>query len=246
MTSDVFEIAKNYTDLHGTLSTLLNCPILDRENFIFYSNVDSNWFTRIVLKETLSPISLKEEILKLKEDGYSSDVLDFLPSRDHENILKELGYKDCNGQLGMYLSGEPILFDKNNFRNNLNIRKIESDEELKNWLKIVNASFESDDRENLYLKLLDQNSFRIFGGFIDQSLVTTGMTFFNGKSFGLYSITTDPQRRGFGYASVLVNNILEELRKEFSGIIILHATEMGKKIYENFGFKKSMLLRHWS
>ncbi|AOP35451.1 acetyltransferase [Leptospira tipperaryensis] len=246
MNPNVSEITKNYVDLHRVLSNLVGSPILDRKNFVFYSNADSDWFTRIVLKEKLSPISLKEEILKLREEGHSSDVLDFLPSRDHEKVLKELGYKDCNEQWGMYLSGDPILSDKKFSSGDLNIRKIESEEELKNWLKIVNVSFESNDCENLYLKLLGLNFFRVFGGFVDQTLVATGMTFFNGTSYGLYSITTDPNRRGFGYASILVQNILEELRKEYSEIIILHATEMGKGIYEKFGFKKSMLLRHWS
>ncbi|MBM9500967.1 GNAT family N-acetyltransferase [Leptospira sp. 201903071] len=246
MSPEISEVAKNYTDLHRVLSTLIGSRILDRKNFVFYSNADSDWFTRIVLKERLSPISLKEEILSLREEGLRSDVLDFLDSRYHENILGELGYRDCNEQWGMYLAGNPILSDRKFSGSDLNIRKIESKEELRSWLKIVNVSFESNDRENLYLKLLDQNSFRIFGGFIDQTLVTTGMTFFNEKSFGLYSITTDPGRRGFGYASVLVQYILEEIRKEFSGIIILHATEMGKGIYEKLGFQKSILLRHWS
>ncbi|PJZ52204.1 GNAT family N-acetyltransferase [Leptospira adleri] len=246
MNSDLFEITKNYTDLHRVLSDLIGSPILDRKNFVFYSNADSDWFTRIVLKETLSSASLKEEIQTLREEGYRSAVLDFLDSRDHETVLEELGYEDCNKQWGMYLSGDPFFSSKNSIVDNYNIRKIESDEELRTWLKIVNVSFGSDDRENLYLKLLNRDSFRIFGGFIDQTMVTTGMTFFNGKSFGLYSITTESAQRGFGYASILVQSILEELRKEFSGIIILHATEMGKGIYEKLGFQKAMLLRHWS
>lgn len=246
MNSDVFEITKNYTDLHRVLSSLIGSPILDRKNFVYYSNADSDWFTRIVLKETLSSLSLKEEIQTMREEGYRSEVLDFLDSRNHETVLEELGYKNRNEQWGMYLEGDPVLFAGKTIVKNYNIRKIESIDELKTWLKIVNTSFGSDDRENLYQKLLNQNSFRIFGGFIDQTMVATGMTFFNGKSFGLYSITTEPAQRGFGYASILVRNILERLREEFSGIIILHATEMGKGIYEKFGFQKSILLRHWS
>ncbi|RHX88125.1 GNAT family N-acetyltransferase [Leptospira stimsonii] len=246
MSPDVHEITKNYTDLHRVLSDLIGSPILDRKNFIFYSNADSDWFSRIVLKESLSPISLEEEILELRKEGYRSDVLDFLISRTHEKNLKKIGYKGFDEQWGMYLAGDPIPLKKKDFESDFNIRKIETADELKIWLQIVNASFESNDRENLYLKLLNQSAFRIFGGFLGQTMVATGMTFFNGTSFGLYSITTDSRKRGFGYGSVLVESILEELRKEHSNIIILHATKMGKGIYEKFGFKKSMLLRHWS
>ncbi|RHX92532.1 GNAT family N-acetyltransferase [Leptospira stimsonii] len=246
MNPDVHEITKNYTDLHRVLSELTGSPILDRTNFVFYSNADSDWLTRIVLKESLSPISLEEEILELRKQGYRSDVLDFLTSRTHEKNLKKLGYKGYEEQLGMYLTGDPIPFKKNDLDSDLIIRKIETADELKIWLQIVNASFESNDRENLYLKLLNQSAFRIFGGFLGQTMVATGMTFFNGTSFGLYSITTDSRKRGFGYASILVESILEELRKEHSHIIILHATKMGKGIYEKFGFQKAMLHRHWS
>lgn len=257
MQPKVIEITENYVKLHRTLSDLMGAPVFNYKSFDFYSNPDSHWFTRIILKGSLSPSELVKEVEDLRKKGFHPDILDFLNTREHENAIRELGYDSCNEQVGMYLKGNPAPSDKSNTLKNLNIqknaitealeiRKIETPNELKDWLKIVNESFESDDRENLYLKLIDRKGFRLYAGFVNGNMATTGMTFFDGESYGLYSITTGPRHRGFGHASVLVEHILGEIRREFSGFIILHATEMGKGIYERFGFEKSILLRHWS
>ncbi|PJZ58653.1 GNAT family N-acetyltransferase [Leptospira barantonii] len=257
MQPKVIEITENYVKLHRTLSDLMGAPIFNYKCFDFYSNPDSHWFTRIILKGSLSPSELIEEVEDLRKKGFHPDILDFLNTRDHEDSIRKLGYNSCNEQAGMYLKGNPIPSSRFKTSKNSNIqdeatsealeiRKIKTPSELKDWLKIVNDSFESDDRENLYLKLIDQTGFRLYAGFVNGSMATTGMTFFDGESYGLYSITTGLQHRGFGYASILVEHILGEIRKEFSGFIILHATEMGKGIYERFGFEKSILLRHWS
>ncbi|XDD49919.1 GNAT family N-acetyltransferase [Leptospira sp. WS92.C1] len=246
MKPDLSEIAQNYVDLHRVFSKLLDAKILDRKSFVFYANPDSDWFTRIILKKNPDPQILKAELEELRKLGYKSDILDFLNIRDHEPILNQIGYDSCNEQVGMFLSGNPNYKNENVISSKLDFRKIRDKNELKVWLKIVNESFHSDDRENLYLRLLSVESFSVYAGFFKNTLVTTGMTFYNGRSYGLYSITTDPQYRGFGYASEIVRFILNQIRSEFSGIVILHATDMGKGIYKKLGFEKSILLRHWS
>ncbi|AXR60144.1 GNAT family N-acetyltransferase [Leptospira mayottensis] len=245
MKPTVVEITENYVKLHRTLSKLTKAPIFNYKSFDFYSNPDSHWFTRVILKGNLSLSDLSSEIEDLRSKGFYPDILDFLNTRTHEIPIHELGYNSCNEQVGMFLKGDPIsLNKKSNMK--LDIRKIETEKDLKVWLKILNDSFKSEDRQNLYLKLLNQNSFRLYGGFINGQMTTTGMTYYDGESFGLYSITTDRNHRSFGYASAFIERILGEIRKEFPGIIILHATEMGKGIYEKFGFEKSNFLRHWS
>lgn len=262
MQPKVIEITENYVKLHRTLSDLMGAPILNYKSFDFYSNPDSHWFTRIVLKGNLSSSELIEEVKDLQKRGFRPDILDFLNTRDHEDSIRKLEYDSCNEQVGMFLKGNPIGTDKSSrsnksntsenpniqnseSSNGLEIKKIKNETELKDWLRIVNNSFESDDRENLYLKLIDRDAFRLYGGFVNGRMATTGMTFFDGESYGLYSITTDLKHRGFGYASILVEHILSDIRRDFSGFIILQATEMGRGIYEKFGFEKSILLRHW-
>ncbi|WP_016760438.1 GNAT family N-acetyltransferase [Leptospira weilii] len=241
----VAEVTENYVKLHRALSKLMEAPIFNYKSFDFYSNPDSHWFTRAILKGNLSLSDLSSEIEDLRNKGFHPDILDFLNTRTHEIPIYKLGYNFCNEQVGMFLKGDPISLNKKS-NTEFDIRKIETEKDLKIWLRILNDSFKSDDRENLYLKLLDQNPFRLYGGFTNGQMTATGMTFYDGESFGLYSITTDRNHRSFGYASALIEHILGEIRKEFPGFIILHATEMGKGIYEKFGFEKSTLLRHWS
>lgn len=245
MKPTVAEITENYVKLHKTLSKLIKASIFSYKSFDFYSNPDSHWFTRAILEGNPSLSDLSSEIEDLRDKGFHPDILDFLNTRTHEISIRELGYNSRNEQVGMFLKGDPISLNKKS-NMELDIRKIRTKKDLKVWLGILNDSFRSDDRENLYLKLLNQNSFRLYGGFINGQMTTTGMTFYDGKSFGLYSITTDRDHRGFGHASALIEHMLGEIRKKFPGFIILHATEMGKGIYEKFGFEKSTLLRHWS
>ncbi|EMI70562.1 GNAT family N-acetyltransferase [Leptospira noguchii] len=244
MQAKVVEITENYVNLFRTLSNLMGTPIFNYKSFDFYSNPDSNWFTRIVLKGNLQPEDLFLEIKDLRLKGFDPYILDFLNTRVHEASIYQLGYNFCDKQIGMFLKGNVIALNKKS-NTDLNIQKIKSDKDLKVWLKILNDSFESGDRLNLYSKLLNLNSFRLYGGFANGQMTTTGMTFFDGESFGLYSITTDRNYRGLGYASNLVEHILGEIREFFPGFIILHATQVGKKIYEKFGFENSILLRHW-
>lgn len=245
MKPKIVEITENYVKLHRTLSDLMKAPIFNYKSFDFYSNPDSNWFTRIVLKGNLDPSDLSSEIKDLRKKGFDPYILDFLNTRTHETTIRELGYNFCNEQIGMFLKGNPTSLNKKS-NAKLDIRNIETEKDLKVWLRILNDSFESEDRENLYLKLLGRDSFRIYGGFVNGEMIATGMTFYDGESFGLYSITTDRNHRRFGYASDLVEYLLGEIRKNFSGFIILHATESGRRIYEKFGFEKSILLRHWN
>lgn len=244
MQAKVVEITENYVNLLKTLSNLMGTSIINYKSFDFYSNPASNWFTRIVLKGNLQSEDLLLEIEDLRLKGFDPYILDFLNTRAHEVFIYELGYNSCDEQIGMFLEGDAISFNKK-LNTNLNIQKIELEKDLKIWLKILNDSFESEDRLSLYSKLLNIESFRLYGGFVNGQMTTTGMTFYDGESFGLYSITTDRNYRGLGYASNIVEHILGEIREIFSGFIILHATQAGKKIYEKFGFENSILLRHW-
>ncbi|MDV6235582.1 GNAT family N-acetyltransferase [Leptospira ellisii] len=240
--TDESEIARNYVDLHRICSEESGGKILERESFVFYSNPDSEWFTRIVLREDFDARKLGSELRELDESGFDSNILDFSNTRKHESVFRELGYDHCNEQLGMYLKGDPSVLER---PKNVRCAAISDSENLKRWLRIVNVSFQSDDRENLYLRLLKRESISIYAAFSGGNMAATGMSFYNGNSVGLYSITTDPEQRGRKFASVLVSFMLERIRSVFSGIVILHATDMGKGIYERFGFQKSDTLRHW-
>lgn len=214
MQAKVVEITENYVNLLKTLSNLMGISIINYKSFDFYSNPASNWFTRIVLKGNLQSEDLLLEIEDLRLKGFDPYILDFLNTRAHEVFICELGYNSCDEQIGMFLEGDAISFNKK-LNTNLNIQKIESEKDLKIWLKILNDSFESEDRLSLYSKLLNIESFRLYGGFVNGQMTTTGMTFYDGESFGLYSITTDRNYRDLGYASNIVEHILGEIREVF-------------------------------
>ena len=59
------------------------------------------------------------------------------------------------------------------------------------------------------------------------------------------NVYTVPEARGKGYAKRLVQSVLEECRKRAVPTIVLHASPLGRPVYERLGFVSSdeMMLR---
>jgi GNAT superfamily N-acetyltransferase len=54
---------------------------------------------------------------------------------------------------------------------------------------------------------------------------------------GVYFVATDARMRGRGYGAATVSAILDELEERKVGYAILHATDLGKPVYERLGFE---------
>jgi GNAT superfamily N-acetyltransferase len=54
---------------------------------------------------------------------------------------------------------------------------------------------------------------------------------------GIYFVATEAGMRGRGYAAATVDAVLEELERRGRAFCILHATPLGRPVYERLGFK---------
>jgi len=59
----------------------------------------------------------------------------------------------------------------------------------------------------------------------------------SGKTAYIMNMYTLNEYREQGIASKLFNKMIEEARNKECGVIYLHATEVGRPLYEKFGFK---------
>lgn len=59
----------------------------------------------------------------------------------------------------------------------------------------------------------------------------------------LLSMYTEPQFRGLGVASMVVNAAIEWCRKNQYERLMLHASEMGRGVYKRLGFKRTWEMR---
>ncbi len=75
-------------------------------------------------------------------------------------------------------------------------------------------------------------------GYVDNKPVATGRIVFKGGKYNLGRICVLKEYRGFGYATLLVEEMINYLKKQ--GITEIHLSSQlyVKKLYENIGFKE--------
>ncbi len=113
------------------------------------------------------------------------------------------------------------------------------DQDEKDLLHINNEKFLRDS--------LTDGSFAAWLAIEDGEIIaTSGVSFYNlppnkkcptGKVAYIGNMFTYPQYRNKGIASKLFNLVVEECKNHGCEKILLNATDMGKPIYEKFGFK---------
>jgi GNAT superfamily N-acetyltransferase len=70
----------------------------------------------------------------------------------------------------------------------------------------------------------------------DGEAVAAGSVWFTGDTAGLYNITTLDTHRGRGVGSAVTAALLDLARERGCAQAVLHATEMGRPVYERLGF----------
>ncbi len=119
------------------------------------------------------------------------------------------------------------------------ISKVETDEELEEWIGIVNE-------ELLVSSKLDKQQLRsmldlpFFAAWLLRKSgvgVSTILVFKHNTSNGLYFIATKKSFQKQGFGSLLVSQICRQLIESSEKPIVLHATRIGEKLYSKLGFK---------
>jgi ribosomal protein S18 acetylase RimI-like enzyme len=81
---------------------------------------------------------------------------------------------------------------------------------------------------------------RAFGflGRVGDACASTAFAFIDGEGVGgVYFVATDAAMRRRGFAAATTSAILDELARRGVGSCVLHATELGRPVYEGLGFK---------
>ncbi|MFW9879173.1 MAG: GNAT family N-acetyltransferase [Candidatus Thorarchaeota archaeon] len=173
-------------------------------------------------------------------DGDSpSNLQEILISKDF--ISKEKDY-------GMYLELKNY-FPKNPCK--LQIKQVSDIWELKAFDDVHVKSHGNPDAFKIIFKNIPKNAyngktpFRMYIGIYNDKVVNTGVLVFNSDVAGIYYIVTDPEERRKGYATDMMNYLLNEAKKENYEIAVLQASEVGKKVYEKIGFKECCVFQEF-
>lgn len=84
-----------------------------------------------------------------------------------------------------------------------------------------------------------------YAGVCDGDIVATLTTCIFGSVAWVAMVLTDPAYRGRGFASRLLERALGDLRRRGVESIRLDATDLGRPVYEKFGFTVDFVLHRW-
>ena len=226
------------------LGSLNNDEILDKPEikYIFAKN----WQSRVFMAN-FNELDASENILKIisRLKKLKIPVLWFISPmskpRNLQDLLKEYNFTYQNKWKAMAidLKNVPKEF---NIPESMEIKKVNSLEELKTWTDVLVKSFEFpllESYKKYFIKAgLENLNFNYYLGYFNGNPVATSIIFKGKGTAGMFYIGTIQESRREGIASALVNYILNEAKNEGYNICVLQASEMGYPLYKKIGFKE--------
>jgi GrpB-like predicted nucleotidyltransferase (UPF0157 family)/RimJ/RimL family protein N-acetyltransferase/GNAT superfamily N-acetyltransferase len=77
----------------------------------------------------------------------------------------------------------------------------------------------------------------MYTGYFEGEPVDVAVLCFHAHAAGIYCLTTHPKMRRRGFAEAMMQHLLKRVQERGYFLTILHASSMGKKLYEKLGFQ---------
>jgi GNAT superfamily N-acetyltransferase len=124
----------------------------------------------------------------------------------------------------------------------LAIRRVLTDEDLRQFVDVLVLAYESDSTVAPGMEKILQTGGMIgpifhFLGFEEGEVVTAGSLFICEQMAGIYHIGTVPHARGRGYATSLMQSILQFAKEKGCKSSFLTSTPMANGIYQRLGYE---------
>jgi len=161
------------------------------------------------------------------------------PAVDESRILEEDGIRAIREWSGMEL--HPDQFQPGDKASSDRIRIRTNEIEFSSqWLKIVNEDLLT--ASQMGPEVLDlisgSDRFRWVVAFLDDRPVGTGLSYSENGVCGLYMIATAALYRGKGVGTRVTCELIRQAMAAGDELFVLHATELGARIYEKMGFRE--------
>ena len=160
-----------------------------------------------------------------------------------EEYLKSLNYEMFYQQSGMAIDLASFKFEKND--NIGEIRTIKSDNELEEWILITEEAFRNKRNSHIYKMFLKENDIRFYGCYYKDKIVATLMLYIKDAIAGIHLVGTANEFRGKGFGTLITKTALSDAKDLGCKYSVLQASDMGRNVYKNIGFKEYCKIRHW-
>lgn len=161
-----------------------------------------------------------------------------------EQKLREAGFAKTEEYNGMYCD-----IGKRNMLSNmpkLECKRVHSILQLRDFYNIHASEHFDQVWSKMSPKMFqDSSALEFYVGYVGAKPVTTGLVVFHAGIAGIYSIATDEQERKKGYATAMMQCLLNRIEQQGYAYAALSASNDLKKFYEKFGFQDICTYQGW-
>ncbi len=235
-------IAENLYEFYRVFGTAKNYRLIKENNYEMIYAGDKSWPQMLFnINQNINPYIL---IPKISEHITSEQAAPFFIapesyiSRNHTELLKENLIIPVKILIGMNITPQ-----KNNGHTippDCKISELEDDRHLADFSQLIREEFIGSNMlfNNKVLSEIKTNKEIKMTGLFSRNTLTSAMLILlkNGIA-GLYFITTKKEFRNKGYATILIQFILNQLFQNGIKEVVLHANHSSFGLYQKLGFK---------
>ncbi len=227
---------KNLTELWKTVSEFHSTS---QYNYIAKGNLkwpNRLWFNGDVTQEKM--LSAKNKVFS----QYKNLVIAYcdIYGSNSSKIFEQHGFVKQFEQVGMSLK----LTEQFETSKKIKLNLVTNIEEGELWSELFMASFGYEIHPKIVANTHKKVKYYI-ACFKDKA-VGTAITYQTENVTGIHAVGIIPEYRRMGYADLLMRLVLNEAIKDKSEYVTLQASDLGKKMYLNLGFREDFVLKNYA
>jgi len=207
-------------------------------------------FSRIEEKNASKRISEIASIFEKKEVPFSWWIclLD-RPSSLEQHLLNE-GFEKKEVNTGMYKHLDPTTVAVKT--TSIRLKRIESITGLQDFMNVITAvggppdGFKKIHSQVPPILYTGDSSLEFYVGYLEEKAVVTGLLVTHLGVAGIYYVATIPTERKKGYATAMMDHLLQRASQKRYTVATLQASEEGSHVYEKIGFQSCCKLTEYS
>lgn len=164
---------------------------------------------------------------------------------DSSSLISK-GLEESEVNIGMYIHTSDIVAAEG-AASNFTIREVGSSADVVLFGKTLSHLF-GESQEAIHVAqyyshlsatdLWKKPAMKLYIGLYNNDVVSVGSLIYTKDSVGIYDIATVNEHRNKGFGAAMFNFLLQEIKKQFSGICILQSSKDGFSIYKKAGFQE--------
>jgi hypothetical protein len=240
----------NLTDL--TLSNLINFykSLSDQQGFDqgeflgieYVNNNMGDWPSFLLGGDKVDEDKMQQIASKMKDSSIPPFWIhrDGSDKKSFNELALKYGIRQVNFWRGMEIEcTKPFL--KPPPADDINMDRVSSEEDVRDWLKVVNAELlpGKEISSKIFRNKADKTGFDLFRISKGKKTISTVLFYRKKDLAGIYMVSTIGKYRGNGFAGWLLRSGMDYLMEKGVSKFILHSSELGFPVYKSLGFTEN-------